>query len=337
MTAQGFGFALSRRSVLQLTAGAGLALLAGCRGGLKPPELLTARGTLPKAWQKQLPSPWISSWQELEEGASAVADANELGDLLALSDGWLDQLPPDRLQAIQAPSLSDRLGPQARRFLAQLGEDRSGQVLPVGVSPWVMLFRNGAEWIQAAHAGWEVLLHPSLTGKVVLPASPRWVMALVDRLGGGGELRRLRGQLLTMDDRRATNWLLKGDARVVVLPLQRCMALLRRDPRLTAVLPESGSPLHWTLLLRPEGTREPLPQKWVEQAWNAPLRQTLLRSGWLAPLNPAQLKAERGELPAEWRDLLVPSEAVWQRCWSLPPLQKEQRIALQQRWRSSAP
>ena len=51
MTAQGYGFALSRRSVLQLTAGAGLAFLAGCRSGLKPPQLLAARGTLPKAWQ----------------------------------------------------------------------------------------------------------------------------------------------------------------------------------------------------------------------------------------------------------------------------------------------
>ena len=337
MTAQGFGFALSRRSVLQLTAGAGLAFLAGCRGGLKPPQLLAARGTLPKAWQEQLPSPWITSWQELEDGESSVADADQGGDLLALTDGWLDQLPPDRLQAIQAPSLSDRLGPQARRFLAQLGDARSGQVLPVGVSPWVMLFRNGAEWTQAAQAGWEVLLQPSLTGKVVLPASPRWLMALADRLGDGGELRRLRGQLLTMDDRRATNWLLKGDARVVVLPLQRCMALLRRDPRLTAVLPESGAPLHWTLLVRPEGTREPLPQMWVEQAWEAPLRQTLLRSGWRVPLKPVELNAERGALPAAWRDLLMPSEAVWRRCWSLPPLQEEQRIALQQRWRSSAP
>ena len=337
MTAQGFGFALSRRSVLQLTAGAGLALLAGCRSGLKPPKLLSARGTLPKAWQEQLPSPWISSWQELDEGESAAADTGQEGDLLALSDGWLDQVPPDRLQSIQAPSLSDRLGPQARRFLAQLGDDRSGQVLPVGVSPWVMLFRNGAEWAQAAQAGWEVLLQPSLTGKVVLPASPRWVMALADRLDGGSELGRLRRQLLTMDDRRATNWLLKGDARVVVLPLQRCMALLRRDPRLTAVLPESGAPLHWTLLVRPESTREPLPQMWVEQAWKAPLRQTLLRSGWRVPLKPVELKAERGALQAPWRDLLMPSEAIWQRCWSLPPLQEAQQIALQQRWRSSAP
>ena len=337
MTAQGFGFALSRRSVLQLTAGAGLALLAGCRSGLKPPKLLSARGTLPKAWQEQLPSPWISSWQELDEGESAAADTGQGGDLLALSDGWLDQVPPDRLQSIQAPSLSDRLGPQARRFLAQLGDDRSGQVLPVGVSPWVMLFRNGAEWAQAAQAGWEVLLQPSLTGKVVLPASPRWVMALADRLDGGSELGRLRRQLLTMDDRRATNWLLKGDARVVVLPLQRCMALLRRDPRLTAVLPKSGAPLHWTLLVRPESTREPLPQMWVEQAWKAPLRQTLLRSGWRVPLKPVELKAERGALQAPWRDLLMPSEAIWQRCWSLPPLQEAQQIALQQRWRSSAP
>ena len=74
-------------------------------------------------------------------------------------------------------------------------------------------------------------------------------------------LLRLRGQLLTMDDRQATNWLLKDEARVVVLPLQRCsfcfggihascMALLRRDPQaLMAVLPDCCSHLLSTLLV----------------------------------------------------------------------------------------
>ena len=100
-----------------------------------------------------------------------------------------------------------------------------------------MLFRNGSAWLEAAQGGWDVLLDPTLAGRVVLPASPRFVIDLADRLGGEEALRRLRAQLLTMDDRQATSWLLKGEARVVVLPLQRCMALLRQDPRLRAVLP----------------------------------------------------------------------------------------------------
>ena len=210
-------------------------------------------------------------------------------------------------------------------------------VLPVGVSPWVLLFRNGAEWAEAAKAGWDVLLQPSLAGQVILPASPRWVIDLADRCGGDAALHRLRQQLLTMDDRRATNWLLKDRARVVVLPLQRCMSLLRRDPRLTAVIPDSGAPLHWTLLVRPKETREPLPQAWVDMAWTSPLRRTLLLNGWRAPLEAEAMEMERPDLPKPWRDLLLPPASLWERCWSLPPLTAEERLVLQDRWRDSAP
>lgn len=57
-----------------------------------------------------------------------------------------------------------------------------------------------------------------MAGRVVLPASPRLVMSLADHLGGGQALPALRRQALTYDDRQATNWLLKGEAKVVVLP-----------------------------------------------------------------------------------------------------------------------
>ena len=90
---------------------------------------------------------------------------------------------------------------------------------------------------------------------------------LAHRLPGAeASLPALRRQVLTLDDRQGANWLLKGDARVVVLPLQRCLPLLRRDPRLMAVLPAQGAPLHWTLLARPEATREPF-RKLGAKSW----------------------------------------------------------------------
>ena len=90
------------------------------------------------------------------------------GDLLALNDGWLPALPPDQLQLIQAPPLQQQLGVQARRFLEQQGEQRAGSLLPVGVSPWVMLFRNGTEWAEAARAGWDVLLQAQVQVPVLV-------------------------------------------------------------------------------------------------------------------------------------------------------------------------
>ena len=174
---------LSRRHLLQLGAGASLTLLASCRSGRRPPKLLAARGTLPKAWLGQLPSPWESV---PAQDTSLWADQGDQPiDLVAMGDGWLSSVAPSRLQGLKAPALQQQLGDQAQRFLMQLGPERASQVLPVGVSPWVMLFRNGSAWLQAAQLSWEVLLDPALTGRVVLPASPAssstWRIGSVDQ------------------------------------------------------------------------------------------------------------------------------------------------------------
>ena len=182
-----------------------------------------------------------------------------------------------------------------------------------------------------------MLLDPQLKGKFVFPSSPRVVIDLADRLEQPDALRRLRRQALTFDDRQAVNWLLKGVAKVVVLPLQRCLSLLRRDPRMEVILPNQGAPLHWTVLIRPKDTKEPLPQQWVELAWREPMRRRLLQEGWRAPLAMAVLEADRSQLPEPWRSLVLPPDDLWNKCWSLPPLSPEQRISLAERWRASAP
>ena len=111
--------------------------------------------------------------------------------------------------------------------------------------------------------------------------------------------------MLSFDDRQGMNWLLKDRARVVVLPLQRCMRFLRRDPRLTALLPEGGAPLHWTVLVRPAGTREPLPRSWVQAAWEQPLLMRLLALGWRAPVKDPAPRELRSRLPSRWSSLLL--------------------------------
>ena len=328
----GFMASLSRRHLLQLGAGTCLTLLSGCRSGLRPSKLLSAKGTLPKAWLKQLPSAWESTFTQGSEVWPAEGD--ESVDLVAMGDGWLSTVAPSRLRNMDSPDLKRQMDGQAQRFLTQLGPEQAARVLPVGVSPWVMLFRDGSSWIRAAQEDWNVLLDPALKGRVVLPASPHFVMDLADRIGGDAVLDRLRMQLLTMDDRQATSWLLKGKARVVVLPLQRCMALLRQDPRLTAVLPDAGAPLHWTVMVRPAATRDPIPQSWIQMAWQQPLSRTLLRDGWRSPV---ALTTARDSLPEPWRDLLHPSDATWDNCWSLPTLDEKDHNVRVERWQASTP
>ena len=328
----GFMDSLSRRHLLQLGAGTCLTLLSGCRSGFRPSKLLSAKGTLPKAWLKQLPSAWESTFTQGSE--VWPAEGAEPVDLVAMGDGWLSTVSPSRLRNLDAPELHQQMDVQAQRFLTQLGPEQAARVLPVGVSPWVMLFRDGSSWAKAAREDWNVLLDPALQGRVVLPASPRFVMDLADRIGGDAVLDRLRLQLLTMDDRQATSWLLKGKARVVVLPLQRCLPLLRQDPRLMAVLPGAGAPLHWTVLVRPAATRDPLPAAWVQKAWRQPLSLTLLRDGWRSPV---ALTADRDSLPKPWRDLVYPPDATWDNCWSLAPLDENDQKVQAERWQASTP
>ena len=322
---------LSRRHVLQMIGATGSVLLAGCRQATAAPTLMAPAGVLPKPWADALPKPWRLTLAPSQQ--DWLPEDQARADLLVMGDGWLDAHPAAALQPIAAEPLRRQLDRQAKGLLEELGalQDR---VLPLAVSPWVMLLRDDPAMVQE---GWPLLLDSAVAGRVVLPASPRLVMSLADRLGGGQALRELRRQALTFDDRQATNWLLKGEARVVVLPLNRCIALLRRDPRLRAVLPASGAPLHWTVLLRPEASREPVPQSWVEQGWRPPLRRRLAQLGWRAPISSSGSMADQNALSARLRPLLFPSADTWSRCWSLPPLMPQDRSAAERRWRDSAP
>ena len=322
---------LRRRQVLQMIGATGTVLLAGCRPATSAPTLMAPAGVLPKPWADALPKPWSLTLAPAQQDWRPADQAR--ADVLVIGDGWLDAHPADTLQPIASEPLLSQLDGQAKALLADLGalQDR---VLPLAVSPWVMLLRHDPAITQK---GWPLLLDSSMAGRVVLPASPRLVMSLADHLGGGQALPALRRQALTYDDRQATNWLLKGEAKVVVLPLSRCIALLGRDPRLRAILPASGAPLHWTVLLRPEASREPLPQSWVEQGWRDPLRRRLVQQGWRVPIASSGAMADQKALSARLRPLLFPSADTWSRCWSLLPLLPDDRSALEELWRDSAP
>ncbi len=330
---------LGRRELLRLGLFAGLIGLAGCGRGSEAPLLRATPETLPKKWRRILPKPWSYKPLNADLGREPFSSALEQGaDLLALGDGWLASLPEQELQPIDAAALKDRLDDlQARTFMASLGPALHSRVLPVGVSPWVLLFRQGDPWLSQARSSWQVLLDPALKGRVVLPQSPRLLMALAERMEVPDGLRLLRTQAYASDDRQGLNWLTQGKARVAVLPLQHCMHSLRRDPRLSVVLPNSGAPLNWTVLVRSALTREPLPQSWVKQSWDKPLLGQLLAGGWIPPLPRAELHRALGTIPKAYQSIVLPSQEVWSRCWSLPPLTATQQVELEQRWSQSTP
>ncbi len=291
--------------------------------------------TLPAPWQKQLKAPWRIT--ELKAFVSSDPPWLSSTDLLTIGDGWLSNLNPGSFQAIDAAPLQSQLGPLAEQFLSELPTSWKGKIFPVGVSPWVLLFRGELALKDQASKSWDVLLDPEFKGKVLLPSSPRLVMSLAAHMQTPDALRRLRQAAISFDDRHALNWLLQGDAQVAVLPLQRSMGALLRDQRLHAVLPAQGAPLNWTLMLRPSSSKEPLPQDWVKKAWEEPLLSRLLSAGWVPPLARSKLSTAMSRVPKRLHALVLPSYEIWQSCWNLAPLDPSEQNALKAKWKASAP
>ncbi len=331
------GRGLGRRQVLRLGAIGGLGLLAGCRG--QGPQLLASRGDLPAAWSARLPRPWQL---RLLDDAAAVLAARAQSSMVQLGDGWATEVPRSTFGPIATPELLARLAPEAGP-VSRLYAPEGAPILafPWSCNPWVLLLRDRPDLQRRLGEGWDLLLDASLKAKLVLPASPRVAIALVD--GDPQRLRRLRQNVLAQDDRHGLNLLLSGAAEALVLPRQRVVPLLRRDPRLSVILPEQGAPLGWSLVLKPLASAtaataaSPPPLEWLAAVLEPPLLPLLLASGWVPPLPRPLLQRAVASFPAAQASLLLPPAAVLARCRNLPPLSAAERGELQALWDAAAP
>jgi len=349
---------VTRRDALKLAALTGAALGAGALGGCgrQAPAglLLSARGELPPTWLKALPDDWrarpMTSPASVLEAAAQSTERSAL--LLALGDGWAQRLQPDQLQPIGAPALLNQLDDRAQvasRLFAPSGSP--ALAYPWAFGTWLLLLRNRADLWRRREQGWNLLLDPSLRGRLVLPSSPRLVIDLACRQLGlnpsstsaaadprlPDQLRRLLGQAVALDEVDGLNLLLAGDAEAAVLPSHRVIPLLLSDPRLQALLPASGSPLWWQLLLRPIPPSAltadpPLPLDWLRQGLELPLLDRLLAGGWVPPLPRARLKPALARWPERLRPLLLPPEAVLQHCTHLVAYSPSEQRRWQQLW-----
>lgn len=335
----------SRRRVLRWGVGGTLVLVAAGVGGCAGtrPRLLTGRGQMPATWLSRLPAPW--QVQPLDEGPEAVREAllpprgpgprSERPALAQLPDGWASSLDPVSLQPLGSPALLARLLPLAAPLARLFGPAEAPLLaFPWSLNPWVLVLRNRPDLMRRREQGWGLLLDPSLRGALVLPSSPRVCLELVK--GDGERLARLRRQALAYDDRDGLSLLLAGRAEAAVVPRQRVAPLLRRDPRLTALLPDEGGPLAWGLLVSPAGApRAPL--DWLAEVLEPPVLPRMLAAGWVPPLPPAAMEPSLERLPRELRSLLSPDPGVLARCRSLPPLDSRERQRLQALWDGAAP
>lgn len=328
---------IARRDFLRLSFLTSFASLSGC--SFSQPKLIF-RGipeTIPVEWLRLLKNPWYFRPISLVRGESNPFHEAfvEKTDLIAIEDGWLNALNTFPLKKTDSEELFPLLDLKAKSFLRQFKEEMANQFFPLAVSPWVMVFRNGSNWLSDAYKSWDILLAESLKGKVVFPNSARIIISLYERMDDANSLLKLRSQAFNFDDKNALNWLLSGKARVAILPLNRCLQRVRQDPRLAVVLPESGAPLNWTLLSLMGSSNAPFPKEWIKQCWSMPSVGRSLGRGWTPSFDHGRLSEFKYLIPEPYHSVLIPPDEVWQKCWSLPPLSYAERERLEGVWSRS--
>ena len=312
-------------------------VLSGCS---KAQKKLTVRGvsnSFPSEFINSLSSSWeFSPITDIElNNFSYNSILQEKTDLIVLNDGWISNLPFGSLQAIQATSIRDDFSKQSSSFLDGLGEDYKNRIFPLAVSPWVILLRNEDSLDLKNKNSWEVIFSSAFTNHIVFPNSPYLLISIARKLGFNNDFSKIKSQAKAFDDRNALNWVVSGRANAAVLPLSSCVDSLMRDPRLSVLLPQEGSPLNWTVLASPMLSSEPFPTDWFNSFWGPTYLRRLIRKGFLPPTSFSDLRRKNINVSQKYQSTFIPEESVWNKCWSLPLLSFEDKKDLALNWNNS--
>ncbi len=328
---------LRRRDVIKYGLLSAFFLLSGCSPSNKR---LAVRG-VPNTFPSEFINSLSSSWEffpikniELQK-TPYNSTLQEKTDLLVLNDGWISKLPFRSLKEIKETKIRDNLSKKASSFLDGLGQDYKNRIFPLAVSPWVILFRNEDSLDLENKNSWETLFSSGLTNQVVLPNSPYLLISIAQKIGFVNDLKKIKSQAKAFDDRNALNWVVSGRANAAVLPLSSCVDSLIRDPRLSVLLPQEGSPLNWTVLASPILSSETFPSDWFDSLWGPTYLRRVIRKGFLPPTDFSDINRKNINIAQRYQFIFIPDESVWDKCWSLPMLSGEDKKKLALNWNSS--
>ena len=318
---------LGRREFIKYGLSSSLVLLSGCSTSQKKLALRGFTNSFPSEFVNSLSTGWeFFPIKDFEFKKSPYNSAlNEKTDLLVLNDGWISDLPINSLKEIKADSIRNNFSKQTSSFLDGLGKDYKKKLLPLAVSPWVILFRNEDSLALENKNSWKVIFSSALKNQIVFPNSPYLLISIAQKIGFLDDFSKIKNQAQAFDDRNALNWVVSGRANAAVLPLSRCVDSLIEDPRLSILLPTEGSPLNWTVLASPSLSPELFPTDWFDSLWGATNLRRVISKGFLPPTNLSDLWRKNINVPQKYQSIFLPKESVWNKCWSLPILTAEKK------------
>ena len=314
-----------------------LFVLSGCSTSSKKLALRGVPNTFPSEFISSLSTAW--EFVEIENIESKKFPYKEIlqekTDLLVLNDGWVSDLPYQSLKEIQANSIRQNLSKQASSFLDGLGENYKNRILPLAVSPWVIVLRNEDSLALKNKNSWDVLFSNALKDQIIFPNSPYLLISIAQKLGFLNDLSKIKSQAKSFDDRNALNWVVTGRASAAILPLSNCIESLLRDPRLSILFPNEGSPLNWTVLASPGLSLEPFPLDWFNSLWGPTCSKRVLQKGFFPPTTFSHLSRKNINISQIYQSIFSFNESIWEKCWSLPILNVEDKKKLAYYWNNS--
>ena len=330
---------LGRRDFIKYGLLSSLLILSGCSSSQKKLFLRGISNSFPLEFINSLSSAWefvpIKDIELKKNPYNSILQ--EKTDLLILNDGWISNVPFGSLKEIKVNYVRDDFSKQANSFLDGLGEDYKNRIFPLAVSPWVILFRNKDSLALENKNSWEVIFSSALTNQIVFPNSPYLLISIAEKIGFVNDFSKLKSQAKSFDDRNALNWVVSGRANAAVLPLSSCINSLIKDPRLSVLLPQEGSPLNWTVLASPGLSPEPFPTDWFDSLWGPIYLRRVIRKGFLPPTSFSDLRGKNINFSKRYQSVFIPEENVWNKCWSLPILSVEDKEELALKWNNSEP
>jgi len=330
-------FQYGRREFIKYGLISSLFLLSGCSTSQKRLVLRGVSNSFPSEFIHSLSEGWeFSPINDMElKHFSYKSTLQEKTDLLVLNDGWLSDLPINSFQEIKANNIRNNFSKQTISFIDGLGEEYNKKILPLTVSPWVILFRNENSLALQNKNSWEVIFSDSLTNQIVFPSSPYLLISIAQKIDLVNDLSKIKNQAKSFDDRNALNWVVSGRANAAVLPLSSCVDSLIKDPRLSVLLPQGGSPLNWTVLASPSLSSEFFPTDWFDSLWGTTYLRRVISKGFLPPTSFSDLRRKNINLSQRYQSIFPPAESVWNKCWSLPILSFEEKKAFALNWNNS--
>ncbi len=311
-----------------------LILLNSCSNSLKKIKISFQSSLYPKSFKDTFPR---ILQQENINFSKNKSEKNKIklskSDFILINDGWLDSINFENFQNIKNIFSNDLLDNRSIDLLNSFKEYQRNKLFPIGVVPYAVIIKNNKDLIYDARKSWDFLLAEKLKGKIIFPQSPRIMVSISKKISKKNSLSKLKAQSMLFEDKNSINWLINSHASVAIIPFSLCEKYLRFDSRLSVVFPNNGVPLMWNFLLTKSKMNNRILVDWIKSLEKRATIDKLANQGWYLPFKNQFSQSKYNIKIASNYD--GPSKKCWENSWSLPPLNNEEKLNLENMWNQS--